>query len=52
VIKLYDRQEVETTPAEQEAQRQSEFQDLINQWRLEAEVDINPNWMNFVPGAP
>ncbi|MEJ2148019.1 MAG: peptidylprolyl isomerase [Chloroflexota bacterium] len=52
LIKLYDRRVVKTTPQEQETQRQSEFQDLIDGWRAEGDVVIDPNWANVVPAAP
>jgi peptidyl-prolyl cis-trans isomerase D len=52
LIKLYDRQVVETTPAERESQRRSEYQNLIDEWRLEEGVEIDPNWMNYIPAAP
>lgn len=52
IIKVYDRREVPTTPAEQEEQRRAKFREMLSQWRDEADVFIDDAWQDFVPTLP
>ncbi len=52
IIKVYDRREVPTTPAEQEEQRRAKFREMVDQWRNEADVFIDEAWQQFMPPLP
>jgi parvulin-like peptidyl-prolyl isomerase len=49
LIKIYDRQEIPTTPQEQLAEKQELFTELQVEWRAEADVVINDIWQQYLP---
>jgi peptidyl-prolyl cis-trans isomerase C len=50
LIKVYDRQEVPTTPQEQDSERQTLFSELQTEWRDEADVVIHDDvWKKYMP---
>jgi hypothetical protein len=49
IIKKYDEEVIPATAAQQEEQRLSLFNELLVQWRDEAEVVVDEAWVNFIP---
>jgi peptidyl-prolyl cis-trans isomerase D len=52
LIKVYDRVEKPTTPIEQETEKQTQFTEMIEEWKAEADIDIDDNYPSFVPPLP
>lgn len=49
IIKVYGQENVETTPQEQENQRQTKFTETLEQWREEGNVVIEDFWEAYIP---
>ena len=52
VVTVLERSEEPATPERQQQQRDAQFQALIKQWRDEAQIDIRPDWQDFIPETP
>jgi parvulin-like peptidyl-prolyl isomerase len=53
IVKLYDRDDDYPTLYYEQLQQMADlFEADVIGWRLTADVEINPDWMNFIPDLP
>jgi parvulin-like peptidyl-prolyl isomerase len=49
IIKVFDKVEEPLTDSEILQAQQAQFQDIVDQWRAEADLVIDDNWQEFIP---
>ncbi len=52
IVMVYDRQDVETTFSERETRRQEQFQEQVDSWVADADIDIDEEYPKYVPELP
>ncbi len=51
IIKMYDRETVDTTEGEREGERQAQFTSQVAEWRNELVPDVGDEWRRYVPAT-
>lgn len=51
IIKMYDRETVDTTEGEREGERQAQFAAQVTEWRNELVPDLGDEWRRYVPAT-